>query len=70
VRRRVRRRRPGCRRHTGQRRREPNGQRGAGLNGHHLLYALTQPHDGAVAELLMSYGSSAATLNAEVKGGL
>jgi hypothetical protein len=30
------------------------------VNGLHLLYALTQPDEGAVADLLARFGSSAA----------
>jgi ATP-dependent Clp protease ATP-binding subunit ClpA len=40
------------------------------VHGHHLLAALTQPQIGPVADLLAKYGSSAASLNAELKNAL
>jgi ATP-dependent Clp protease ATP-binding subunit ClpA len=36
----------------------------------HLLYALTQPEDGAAEKLLARYGGSAAKLNAQIERGL
>jgi hypothetical protein len=40
------------------------------VEGSHLLYALTKDEDGAVAELLARYGSSAELLNAALEGAL
>jgi ATP-dependent Clp protease ATP-binding subunit ClpA len=40
------------------------------VQGLHLLYALTNTPDGAAAELLTQYGSSAAMLNAKLEGAL
>jgi Clp amino terminal domain, pathogenicity island component len=40
------------------------------VQGLHLLYALTSVRDGAAAELLARYGSSAAVLNARLEGSL
>ena len=40
------------------------------VQGLHLLYALTNGPDGAVAALLARYGSSAAMLNAKLEGAL
>lgn len=48
---------------AGERRREA-------AHGLHLLYALTQAEEGAVADLLAHYGSSAAIVNAALKGAL
>lgn len=40
------------------------------VHGFHLLSALTRAGQGAVAELLARYGSSAAVVNAELEGAL
>jgi hypothetical protein len=40
------------------------------VHGLHLLYALTRAEQGAVAELLARYGSSAAVLNAKLESAL
>jgi ATP-dependent Clp protease ATP-binding subunit ClpA len=40
------------------------------VHGLHLLYALTRADHGAVADLLARYGSSAASLNAEMQSAL
>jgi hypothetical protein len=40
------------------------------VHGFHLLFALTRASEGSVADLLARYGSSAATVNAELERGL